>query len=67
MNQQAIPVLITFLAVAGIAALLLRRALTTLSPQRDANEAQPTQAKVGNPELRSDRWLGNKQCAATRL
>ncbi|MEL7557960.1 DUF2973 domain-containing protein [Stutzerimonas chloritidismutans] len=55
MNQQAIPVLITFLAVAGIAALLLRRALTTLSHRRDVNEAQPTQAKVAHPELQSDR------------
>jgi hypothetical protein len=55
MNQQAIPVLITFLAIAGIAALLLRRALTTLSHRRDANEARATQAKVAHPELRADR------------
>ncbi|WP_417781432.1 hypothetical protein [Stutzerimonas xanthomarina] len=55
MNEQAIPVLITFLAVAGIAAWLLRRALATLGDQRDANEAQPTQAKIANPDLRSDR------------
>ncbi|MBU0948980.1 MAG: hypothetical protein KJ803_09595 [Gammaproteobacteria bacterium] len=49
MNEQAIPVLITFLAVAGIAALLLRRALTLSSLQRNAKEAQPAQAKVTHP------------------
>jgi hypothetical protein len=54
MNEQAIPALITFIAVAGIAALLLRRALTLLSPQRNANEGQPTHAKVARPQLRPD-------------
>lgn len=55
MNEQAIPLLITFLTVAGIAAFLLRRALITLSPKHNASEAQPTQARAAHPEVQSDR------------
>ena len=44
MNEHAIPVLIAFLTVAGIAALLLRRALTTLDRQvKDEAVLEPAQ------------------------
>jgi hypothetical protein len=39
MNEHAIPVLIVFLTVAGIAAVLLRRAFTTLDRQQGKPEA----------------------------
>jgi len=47
MNPQAVPVLIAFLTVAGVAVWLLRRAFATLTQRpatRDANAAHTTAA-----------------------
>lgn len=43
MNEHAIAVLIAFLTVAGIAVLLMRRALTTLTRQHTRNDAESVQ------------------------
>lgn len=44
MNAQAIPVLIAFLAIACVAAFLLRRAFTVLNHQQNKPGAEPLQA-----------------------
>ncbi|AHL77601.1 hypothetical protein CH92_02660 [Stutzerimonas stutzeri] len=44
MNEQAIPVLIAFLAIACVAAFLLRRAFTVLNGQQLKRNAEPLQA-----------------------
>lgn len=38
MNQQAVPVLIMFMTVAGLAVWLLRRAFASLAAQRSGRE-----------------------------
>ncbi|MCQ4248928.1 hypothetical protein [Stutzerimonas stutzeri] len=45
MNEHAIPVLIAFLALAGVAALLLRQAFSTLSDRPTTREAAPVPAR----------------------
>lgn len=51
MNGQAIPVLIAFLAIACVAAFLLRRAFTVLNRQRIKPDAGPLQT----PPIRGGR------------
>lgn len=52
MNEQAIPVLIAFLTVAGIAGWLLRRAFATLERRQIKSETDPAQVPpVGGPDL----------------
>lgn len=54
MNEQAVPVLIIFLAIAGIAAFLLRRAFNLLSPQRIDPSPEPTPASKREHESLGD-------------
>lgn len=49
MNEHAIPVLIAFLTVAGIAAFLLYRALTTLKRQEHTGETFGNQVTTTAP------------------
>jgi hypothetical protein len=52
MNEHAVPVLIAFLTVAGVAALLLRRAFAALNRQQIKNEAGSLRASpIGGPDL----------------
>lgn len=57
MNEQAIPVLIAFLTVAGIAGWLLRRAFATLERRQIKSETPAQIPPVGGPDL---------SCAETR-
>lgn len=59
MNEHAIPVLITFFTVAGIAALLLYRAFRALESQRLDNDVGSVQMPapkqdVGRAEVRAE-------------
>ncbi|MCQ4311939.1 hypothetical protein D7241_17275 [Stutzerimonas sp. VN223-3] len=55
MNEQAVPVLIAFLTVAGVAAFLLRRAFTVLGRQQFKNDAGSLQVSLDSERLDDSR------------